>query len=139
MWQCGLNVQPAHRERRKRQRAGLLQFTLQSWSGWQAACAGAGQVATASAGCGVHSNPLAEINAWPLFAGVASGADGQVDGGHQLHEQRRPEQGCPETIYRQRECAGRLGQGGAHLLAGRLGQGGRHHQGSGAGRIIGPV
>ena len=138
MWRCGLNVQPAHRERRKRQRAGILQFTLQSWSGWQAACADSIQVASGQSGCGFHPHPLAEVGAWGLLAGVAAGADGQADGGHQRDEQRRPEQGGLETIYRQRERAGGAGQGGSDLPAGGDGAvGGRAHQqlGEGVGQL----
>jgi len=109
VWQSGLNVHQAHDGRVKRHCARLLQFTLQTWSGWEASRAGAGQMAARFARCGIYTGGLAKISSRPLFAGVAARTNGQVDGGYQRDEQRRPQQGCAQAFYRQRECAGGFG------------------------------
>ena len=63
-----------------RQSADLLQFGVPPRGGLEAASTGAGQVATGAAGGGIHGDHVAEGGAGAMFAGVASGADGQVDG-----------------------------------------------------------
>ena len=87
MWRSGLNVLHTNNDGRIRQYAGLLQFTLQTWSGREAACADTGKVATDSSGCGIYADRVAEVGAWAVPAGFAAGADEQFDGGHKLDEQ----------------------------------------------------
>ena len=82
MWQSGLKVYHANDVKRYGKHACLLQFALSTWSGWQAACAGAGQVAAVAAGRGVYFDRVAEVGARPLLAGFATGANEQLDGGH---------------------------------------------------------
>ena len=87
MWRSGLKVHHVNDVRRNGQRACVLQFALSTWSGWQAACAGAGQVAAVAAGRGVYADRVAEVGAWAVLAGFAAEADEQFDGGHKLDEQ----------------------------------------------------
>ena len=87
MWQSGLNVKQVHDGRDKRYCARLLQFTLQAWSGREAARAGAGQVAAIEAGRGFYADRVAEVGARTMLAGVAAGADEPLDGGHKRDEQ----------------------------------------------------
>ena len=63
-----------------RQSAGLLQFGIPPRGGFEAACTGAGQVATGAAGGGIHCDHVAKGGAGAVFESVATGADGQVDG-----------------------------------------------------------
>ena len=81
MWRSGLKVHHTNDVRTNGQRACILQFALSTWSGCQAACAGAGQVAAVAAGGGVYFDRVAD-GAGVLPASVAAGADGQADGGH---------------------------------------------------------
>ena len=86
VWRSGLNVHQAHDGRSKRQHARLLQFALYPWSGREAACAGAGQVAARIAGCGIYADRVAQVATRPVLARFAAGADVQADGGYQYHE-----------------------------------------------------
>ena len=82
VWRSGLKVHHANDVRRNGQRACVLQFALSTWSGWQAARAGAGQVAAIEAGRGFYADRVAEVGARTMLAGVAAGADEPLDGGH---------------------------------------------------------
>ena len=82
MWRSGLKVYKANDVRGNDQRACVLQFALSTWSGWQAARAGSGQVAAVAAGRRFYADCVAEVGARAMFAGVAAGADEPLDGRH---------------------------------------------------------
>ncbi len=82
-----VKVHHANDVRRNGQRACVLQFALSTWSGWQAACAGAGQVAAIASGRGVYVDRVAEVGARPVPARVAAGTDESFDDGYKRDEQ----------------------------------------------------